>query len=143
VFAWRDGALRLVSRDLLGPNGLAFSPDERFLYVDDWDPEKKVVMRYEVQRDGSLANGRVFFDMTGAPGEEALDGLKVDALGNLYVSGPGGIWVISPDAVHLGTLRAPRLAANFAWGGEDGKTLYLTARSTLYRMPLRVAGIRP
>jgi gluconolactonase len=81
--------------------------------------------------------------MTGAPGEEALDGLKVDALGNLYVSGPGGIWVLSPDAVHLGTLRAPKLAANFAWGDADGKALYLTARSTLYRMPLRVAGIRP
>jgi gluconolactonase len=143
VFAWKDGALRLASRDLLGPNGLAFSPDERFLYVDNWDPQKKVVMRYEVLPDGSLANGRVFFDMTGAPGEEALDGLKVDALGNLYVSGPGGIWVISPDAVHLGTLRAPRLPANFAWGGEDGKTLYLAARSTLYRMPLRVEGIRP
>ena len=143
VFAWRDGALRLVSQDLLGPNGLAFSPDEKFLYVDNWDPQKKVVMRYEVKPDGSLANGRVFFDMAGAPGEEALDGLKVDALGNLYVSGPGGIWVLSPDAVHLGTLRAPKLAANFAWGGEDGKTLYLTARSTLYRMPLRVAGIRP
>ena len=143
VFAWRNGALRLVSRDLLGPNGLAFSPDERFLYVDNWDPQKKVVMRYEVKPDGSLANGRVFFDMTGAPGEEALDGLKVDEGGNLYVSGPGGIWVLSPDAKHLGTIRAPRLAANFAWGDADGKTLYLTARSALYRMPLLVPGIRP
>jgi gluconolactonase len=143
VFAWQGGALRLVSRDLLGPNGLAFSPDERFLYVGNWDPQRKVVMRYEVGRDGSLANGRVFFDMTGAPGTEALDGLKVDEQGNLYVSGPGGIWVLSPGAEHLGTIRAPRLAANFAWGDADGRTLYLTARSTLYRMPLRVAGIRP
>ncbi len=143
VFAWKDGSLRVVSQDLLGPNGLAFSPDEKFLYVDNWDPKRKVVMRYEVKADGALANGRVFFDMTGAPGEEALDGLKLDERGNLYVSGPGGIWVLTPEAEHLGTIRAPRLPANFAWGDADGKTLYLAARSALYRMPLRVAGPRP
>jgi gluconolactonase len=143
VFAWKDGRLRLVSRELGGPNGLAFSPDEKQLYVDNWDPQRKVVMRYDVAPDGALANGRVFFDVTGAPGEEALDGLKVDELGNVYVSGPGGIWIVSPDGRHLGTIRAPRLPANFAWGDADGRTLYLTARSTLYRMPLRVSGARP
>lgn len=96
-------------------------------------------MRYPVEADGTLRGGEVFFDMTGAPGEEALDGLEVDALGNLYVSGPGGIWVLSPEGRHLGTIRTPRLPANFAWG-DDGKTLYLTARSTLYRLPLLVSG---
>ena len=113
---------------------------QKYLYVDNWDPKKKVVMRYEVMPDGSLANGTVFFDMTSAPGEEALDGLKVDQKGNLYVSGPGGLWIISPTGKHLGTIKAPRLAANFAWGDADGKTLYMTARSALYRMRLNIAG---
>jgi gluconolactonase len=144
VFAWREGEeLRLASRDLEGPNGLALSPDERFLYATNWDPRRKVVMRYQVAADGSLSDGRVFFDMTGAPGEEALDGVKLDRRGNLYVSGPGGLWILSPEAVHLGTLRGPRLPANLAWGDEDGKSLYLTARSALYRIRLGIEGIRP
>jgi gluconolactonase len=143
VFRLKDGQLSPVARELTGPNGLAFSPDERYLYVDNWDPEKKVVMRYEVQPDGSVRNGTVFFDMTAAPREEALDGLKVDARGNLYVSGPGGLWILSPDGRHLGTLRMPELPANFAWGDEDGRTLYLTARTGLYRLRLNIPGARP
>jgi gluconolactonase len=143
VFCLIDGRLKLVSRDLAGPNGLAFSPGEKYLYVDNWDVKKKVVMRYEVQADGSLAKGQVFFDMTGAPGDEALDGLKVDQKGNLYVSGPGGLWILSPEGVHLGTLKGPELAANFAWGDADGRTLYMTARTGLYRIRLEVPGIRP
>ncbi len=143
VFAWKEGQLRAVSKDLAGPNGLALSPDERFLYVTNWDPQRKVVMRYAVAADGSLSDGRVFFDMTGAPGEEALDGIKVDRGGHLYVSGPGGLWVIAPDGRHLGTIVAPRLPANLAWGDADGKALYLTARSALYRLPLLVEGVRP
>ena len=139
VFRIVKGKLELLSTDLLGPNGIDFSPDERYLYVTNWDPAKKIVMRYPVKGDGTLGEGDVFFDMTGAPGEEALDGLEIDALGNLYVSGPGGIWVLSPEGRHLGTIRTPRLPANFAWG-DDGKTLYLTARSTLYRLPLLVSG---
>jgi gluconolactonase len=146
VFLLKDGALRLVSTDLAGPNGLAFSPDERFLYVTNWDVQRKVVMRYEVAADGSLTNGRVFFDMTGAPGEEALDGVKVDRDGNLFVSGPGGVWVIAADGRHLGTIRGPELPANFAWGDADGRTLYLTARTGLYRLrlgPPGLAGVSP
>jgi gluconolactonase len=135
-----QGRLALVSQDLAGPNGLAFSPDEKFLYVTNWDPAKKVIMRYEVTPDGSLARGRVFFDMGGAPGEEALDGVKVDSLGNLYVSGPGGVWVISPEGKHIGQIVAPELPANFAWGDSDRKTLYMTARTGLYRIRLQVAG---
>ncbi|MGH7289072.1 MAG: SMP-30/gluconolactonase/LRE family protein [Myxococcota bacterium] len=144
VFALRHGNLRLLTQELVGPNGLAFSPDEKFLYVTNWDVTKKVVMRYAVAADGSLSNGRVFFDMTKAPEDPdlALDGIKVDEAGNLYVSGPGGLWILSSEGKHLGTLKGPRLAANFAWG-DDGKTLYLTARSGLYRVPLLVEGIRP
>lgn len=140
VYRVANGNVELLASDLDGPNGLAFSPDERFLYVANWDPERKIVMRYAVRADGTLAAGQVFFDMNDAPGEEALDGLKVDLQGNLYVSGPGGLWVIDAKGRHLGTIRMPKLAANFAWGGADGRTLYLTARGTLYRMTLNVSG---
>src|SRR5438094_550695 len=131
------------SNDLTGPNGLAFSPDEKFFYVDNWDDHKKVVMRYEVQPDGSLKNGKLFFDITSAGTEDALDGLKVDKAGNLYVSGPGGLWILSPQGKHLGTIIAPKHPHNFAWGDADGKTLYLCARSGLYRIKLNIEGIRP
>ena len=135
--------LTLLAGELIGPNGLAFSPDERFLYIGNWDPARKVVMRYPVKSDGTLGEGEVFFDMGDAPGEEALDGVKVDERGNLYVSGPGGLWILSPAGKHLGTVRGPRLAANFAWGDDDGRSLYLTARTGLYRMRLKIPGVRP
>jgi gluconolactonase len=138
-----DGKLQLVSKELKGPNGVAFSPDEKYLYVGNWYEQKKIVMRYDVNSDGTLSNGKVFFDMTSAPGEDAIDGIKVDQKGNLYVSGPGGLWVISPEGKHLGTIIAPMHPHNFAWGDEDGKTLYLCARSGLYRMKLGIPGIRP
>jgi gluconolactonase len=143
IFCLIGGELKLVSTDLAGPNGLAFSPDERYLYVGNWDPTKKVVIRYEVRPDGSLVNGRVFFDMTTAAGGDALDGIKVDQRGNLYVSGPGGLWILSPDGKHLGTLRGPEHPHNLAWGDDDGRTLYLTAQTGLYRIRLNVSGIRP
>jgi gluconolactonase len=134
------GHVRLLARDLTGPNGLAFSPDERFLYVGNWDTAKKVVMRYPVNADGSLGEGRVFFDMTAAPGEDALDGVKVDVRGHVYVSGPGGVWILSPEGVHLGTLVTPEHPHNMAWGDADRQTLYLTAQTGLYRIRLNVAG---
>ncbi len=143
VYSVYKGKLQLVSTDFTGPNGIAFSPDEKYLYVGDWDEKKKVVMRYEVTADGKLENGKVFFDMTSAPGEDALDGIKVDQAGNLYVSGPGGLWVISSEGKHLGTIIAPKHVHNMAWGDEDGKTLYLCARSGLYRMRLNIPGVRP
>jgi gluconolactonase len=78
--------------------------------------------------------------MTAAPGAEALDGMKIDELGNLYVSGPGGLWIISPDGTHIGTIAGPELPANMAWGDADRRTLYLTARTGLYRIRLKVRG---
>jgi gluconolactonase len=143
VFSLKDGSLKLVASDLAGPNGIAFSPDERYLYVGNWDPKKKVVMRYPVNPDATLGTGEVFFDMTAAPGEDALDGIKVDVRGNLYVSGPGGLWILSPDGRHLGTIVGPEHPHNLAWGDEDGRTLYLTAQTGLYRVRLNIPGIRP
>jgi len=143
VFAAKDGKVTLASKDLTGPNGLAFSPDEKFFYVDNWDDHKKIVMRYEVNADGTLKNGKVFFDMTSAGTEDALDGMKIDKAGNLYVSGPGGLWIISPEGKHLGTIIPPKHPHNFAWGDADGKTLYLCAKSGLYRMKLNIEGVRP
>ncbi|HWP23794.1 MAG TPA: SMP-30/gluconolactonase/LRE family protein [Candidatus Binatia bacterium] len=142
VFALYKGKLKLVNKDLKGPNGIAFSPDEKYLYIGNWDAEKKVVMRYEVAADGTLSNGKVLFDMTPAPGEDAIDGIKVDQGGNLYVSGPGGLWILSSEGKHLGTIIPPKHPHNMAWG-DDGKSLYLTAQGTLYRMPLSLPGVRP
>jgi gluconolactonase len=162
VFSIYKGKLQLVSKDFTGPNGIAFSPDEKYLYVGNWpraltgqharagdDPvneigeKHKAIMRYEVQSDGTLKNGKIFFDFTSAPGEDGLDGIKVDQKGNLYVSAPGGLWVISSEGKHLGTIITPRHAHNMAWGDADGRTLYLCARSGLYRIRLNVPGVRP
>jgi gluconolactonase len=142
VFALYKSQLKLVSTDLKGPNGIAFSPDEKYLYVGNWDPEKKIIMRYDVSADAILSNGKVFFDMTRVPGEDAIDGIKVDQRGNLYVSGPGGLWILSSEGKHLGTIVPPKHPHNMAWG-DDGRTLYMTAQGSLYRMPLNVPGIRP
>jgi gluconolactonase len=142
VFCLIGGAMKLVASDLAGPNGLALSPDERYLYVGNWDPKRKVVMRYEVRPDGALANGHVFFDLSAAPGDEAVDGVKVDQHGNVYVSGPDGLLILSPDGHPLGTLAGPERPHNMAWGEDDGRTLFLTARTGLYRVRLNVPGIR-
>jgi len=143
VYALRDGRLRLVASDLTGPNGIALSPDEQYVYVANWDEKKKIVMRYRAQPDGALTDGTVFFDMTAAEGGDALDGIKVDVRGNLYVSGPGGLWILSPEGTHLGTIVGPEHPHNLAWGDDDGRTLYLTAQTGLYRIRLKVPGVRP
>jgi len=144
VFRWQSGHLQLLTTELRGPNGIVFSPDERFLYVSNWDPQAKTVTRYPVRADGSLGRGEIFIDLTQQiPGDEALDGMKADTQGNLYLSAPGGVWIYDAEGKHLGTITAPKPVHNFAWGGEDGRTLYLCARSTLYRIELLVPGIRP
>jgi gluconolactonase len=143
VFAVRDGRVTLVTDELDGPNGLAFSPDERYLYVGNWDLERKLVMRYELGAGEEVLDSRVLFDMTGADGEEAIDGLKVDRAGNVYACGPGGIWVISAAGEHLGTLRLPEAPHNLAWGDPDARALYVTALTSVYRIRLQIPGIRP
>ncbi len=142
VYSLANGTLRLISKELSGPNGIAFSPDEKYLYVGNWDDKRKVILRYEIAADGTAASSELFFDMTSTPGEDALDGLKVDKEGNIYASGPGGVWILSPEGKHLGTIRLPKHPHNFAWG-EDGKTLYLCAQSAIYKVPLLIEGIRP
>jgi gluconolactonase len=140
VYSAHDGRVQLLTTDFTGPNGLAFSPDEKFLYVGNWDEKAKVVNRYPVNTDGTLAKGQLFFDMTKAPGEDAIDGIKVDQLGNVYVSGPGGLWILSPDGKHLGTLHGPEHPHNLAWGDADRRTLYLAAQTGIYRLRLKAQG---
>jgi gluconolactonase len=143
VFAVREGEVTLISDELEGPNGLAFSPDERYLYVGNWDSERKIIIRYELGADDRVVDARIWFDMTDAAGDDAIDGLKVDQAGNVYACGPGGVWVISPDGRHLGTLRLPEAPHNLAWGDADARTLYVTALTSVYRIRLQIPGIRP
>jgi gluconolactonase len=143
VFCVRDGRVRLVTAELDGPNGLAFSPDERFLYVGNWDAQRKWIMRYEIDESGGVVDSALFADLTAAPGEDALDGLKVDVEGNVYACGPGGVWILSPAGEQLGLLRLPESPHNLAWGDDDGRTLYITALTGVYRIRLRISGVRP
>jgi gluconolactonase len=141
VYLVRDGKVTLLTRELSGPNGLAFSPDERTFYVDNWDPKRKVILRYDVLPDGTIENGSVFFDITASePGDDAWDGIKVDERGNVYAAGPRGIYVINPAGRLLGVITPPEHVANFAWGDPDGRALYITASTGLYRIRLGVAG---
>ncbi|MEQ1765705.1 MAG: SMP-30/gluconolactonase/LRE family protein [Pyrinomonadaceae bacterium] len=143
VYSLNKGRLQLLTKEFTGPNGIALSPDEKYLYVGNWDDSKKTVYRYELQPDGSIKNGKLFFDFTAIKGEDAIDGVKVDAAGNVYVSGPGGLHIVSAEGSHLGTIITPQHVHNMAWGDEDGKTLYLAARTGLYRMRLNIEGVRP
>lgn len=136
------GELDLMTKEVPYPNGLAFSPDEKKLYIANTRPDK-FWMVYDVKADGTLANGKMFLDVTKEPGEGVPDGMKVDTAGNLYATGPGGVLVISPQGKHLGTIQLPEVPANCAWGDADGKTLYMTARTGLYRVKLKVPGVRP
>jgi gluconolactonase len=137
------GKLQLLNKELTRPNGLAFSPDEKMLYVSNSDPDKKIWMAYDVSADGSLTHGRLFFDVSQEREDGLPDGMKVDTKGNLYCTGPGGIWIFSPQGKHLGTIKPPEVPANCHWGDGDAKTLYMTARTGLYRIRLNIPGIRP
>ena len=131
-----DGALQLLVDDFALPNGLAFSPDESLLYIDD--SAHKHIRAFSVRPDGTLGSGRVLLDMASDdPG--VPDGLKVDIRGNLFCTGPGGVWVCGPDGTLLGRIVLPELPANLAWG-EDGSVLFLTARTSVYRLQTKTRG---
>ncbi len=138
-----DGELELLSRDQTFPNGIAFSPDEKTLYVANSDGDNRVWMAYDLNEDGVVGKGRVFYDANASEAEGVPDGLKIDKLGNLYCTGPGGVLILSPEGKHLGTIAPAELPANVAWGDADGKTLYITARSSIYRIRLNIEGLRP
>lgn len=134
------GHLQLLAADFAQPNGLCFSPDEALLYVND--TQEAHIRVFDVQPDGSISNGRLFREGIGTddPADGRPDGMKCDREGNLYVTGPGGIWVLAPDSEHLGTIEVPEKAANLHWGGTDWRTLFITATTSLYRIGMRAAG---
>jgi len=131
--------LQLLVSDLTRPNGIAFSPDEKYLYVNNSEP-KKIWMRYRVEADGTLSDPKLLLDATADPRPGGPDGMKVDVEGNIYSAGPGGVWIISPEGKPLGTIVMPERVSNVAWAGPGRKTLYITASSSIYRVRLKIAG---
>lgn len=135
-----DGELSLAAGDFNQPNGLCFSPDEKILYINDSGLAH--IRAFDVKADGSLSNGRMFLDNIGDGSLEGgiPDGMKCDEQGNVYVTGPGGIWVITPEAEHIGTIEMPEHAGNHNWGGADWKDLYCCCSNSVYRVRMNVAG---
>jgi gluconolactonase len=139
VFRFSNGKLQVIIKDLNLPNGIAFSPDQKTLYVSNSDPAHKIWMMYDVAADGTVKNGRLMADATSDPGSGNPDGMKLDANGNIYGAGPGGLWIFSPTGKHIGTVKMPEVVSNCTWG-DDGKSLYITARTSVYRIRLSVPG---
>lgn len=137
VFFWKNGTLKVVYKDLSRPNGIAFSPDQKKLYVANSDAARKVWMQFDANADGSLTNGKVFADVTSRQEPGVPDGMKVHPKGFLFATGPGGIWIFSPKGKALGIIKPPEGPANCAFGGADGKTLFMTARTGLYSVRVR------
>ena len=135
------GNVRLLTKDLTQPNGLAFSPDGKHFYVDD--SEKRNIRVYDVASDASLSNGQIFGEEPGGKDDGVPDGIKVDKKGNLYVTGPKGIWVWDAQGHHLGTIVVPEQPANLAWGDFDYRTLYITATTSVYRLRIKAQGFVP
>jgi len=135
------GTVRLLTRELTQPNGLAFSPDGKHLYIDD--SERRDIRVYDVSGNGNLINGRVFATEAGAPKSGVPDGMRVDQDGNLFVTGPLGVWVWDDRGNHLGTIVMPKQPANFAWGDADFRTLYITATTSVYRIKTKTRGFVP
>ncbi len=134
-----DGTLTLLADDYDRPNGLAFSPDEKSLYVDD--TARRVIRAYDVDAEGNLSNDRVFFSFLGDTDFHGPDGLKSDVNGNIWTTGPGSVWVISPQGDALGRIRPPEHPANLGFGGADWKTVFFTAQTGVYRLRVKVAGV--
>ena len=141
TYLFKNGKLQLLTKDLKSVNGLAFTPDEKYLYLND--NGAKTILKFEVLPDDTIANGKLFMDMSTVEGDGSADGMKVDRKGNVYCTGPGGIWIISAAGKHLGTIPFPERPANLAFGDPDAKALYVTARKGLYRIRLNVPGILP
>jgi gluconolactonase len=139
VYRWKDGKIDQLVTDMANTNGLAFSPDEKLLYVNA--SRDNYIHVYDVKSDGTLANGRMFADLRGHAVKGVTDGMKVDTLGNVYVTGPGGIWIITPAGQHIGTVHVPEVPINLAFGDDDRKSLYITAHCGLYRTRVKVAGL--
>lgn len=138
-----DGkTLEMLEGGQTRPNGIGFSPDEQTLYVANSDPNEKVWMAYQVEEDGKLGLGRKFYDVTAETTEGLPDGLKLDKAGRVFATGPGGVWIFSPDGTHLGTIQPDEVPANVGWG-DNGNTLYMTARTGLYRIRLNTEGNLP
>ena len=135
------GNLRLLTKDLTQPNGLAFSPDGKRFYIDD--SEQRNIRVYDVASDGTLINGRIFGKEPGGKNDGVPDGIKVDTAGNLFVTGPKGIWVWDPNGHHLGTIAMPEQPANLTWGDPDYQTLYITATTSVYRLKMKARGFVP
>jgi gluconolactonase len=135
------GNVRLLTKDLTQPNGLAFSPDGKHFYVDD--SEKRNIRVYNVSPDGALTNGRIFGEEPGEKNDGVPDGIKVDKSGNLFVTGPKGIWVWDAKGNHLGTIVVPEQPANLTWGDPDYRTLYITATTSVYRLKMKAQGFVP
>jgi gluconolactonase len=136
-----NGNLRLLTKDLAQPNGLAFSPDGKHLYVDD--SEKRNIRVYGFAVDGTLSNGHVFAEEPGGERDGVPDGIKVDRRGNLFVTGPKGVWVWDAEGNHLGTISMPEQPANLTWGDKDYRTLYITATTSIYRLRMKTEGFVP
>lgn len=138
----RDGSVTLLTRELERPNGLAFSPDEKTLYVAQSDPKRAVWMAYPVKDDGMLGTGQVFADVTGEVGQRPglPDGMKVDVAGNLWATGPGGVHIYAPDGTRLGRIETGEATSNLTFGGADGSTLYITADMYLCRVKTKTRG---
>ena len=136
-----DGTVSMLVADLDFPNGLALSPDERTLYVAN-TRNPPLINAYDVSPDGSIANGRLFADMSSDEPDGVPDGMKVDVEGRVYCTGPGGCWVFDPNGSHLGIIRLPEIPANCAWGGPDHRTMFFTARTSVYSMRMKTQGTR-
>ena len=135
------GGIRLLTKELTQPNGLAFSPDGRHFYVDD--SEQRNIRVYDLAPDGGLTNGKIFGEEPGGEQDGVPDGIKVDKQGNLYVTGPKGIWVWDSQGHHLGTIEMPEQPANLTWGDKDFRTLYITATTSVYRLRTNAEGFVP
>ncbi len=137
----KDGKLTLLTKDLKAPNGIAFSPDEKILYISDLAPNRPSWMRFDVKDDGTITNGREFFDATAftKAAKGGPDGMKVDKYGNIFGAGPGGVYIFAPDGTHLGTIETGVATSNVNWG-NDGSVLYITASSSIYRVKLNTKG---